>query len=145
MKMADTASIAATRRDALTRLEQSMRLLGGELGVAPIRLTHFNRDPAWLQARQLSEMADYLESVVKALHPIEDVKTAEVPIENAPAAEPTNAPVADSRYTDMTRKELEALADARQVTVTGTGANGNVLVSDLRAALEAADAQAEQA
>lgn len=137
--MANTATIAATRKDAFSRLHQSMRILGDELGVEPIALTQFNRDPEWLQAKQLSEMADYLEGVVKALHPVEDAETAEVPVDET-TTDTTEVPVV-SPYAALKKAELQALADERKLTVAGTGANGNVLVSDLQAALSANDAE----
>ena len=135
--MASTAAIATTRKDALNRLEQSMKIMGEELGVEPVKLTQYNRDAEWLRARQLSEMADYLESLVKALHPVEDARMADVP------AGDTSEEATASLYATLTKAELQALADDRELVVTGTGANGNVLVSDLQAALVADDAASE--
>jgi hypothetical protein len=43
-------------------------------------------------------------------------------------------------YGDMSPEDLKAEAEKRELTVTGTGANGNVKKSDLVAALEAHDA-----
>lgn len=44
------------------------------------------------------------------------------------------------KYADWKRPALEAEVDERELDITGTGANGNVLVKDLIAALEANDA-----
>lgn len=46
----------------------------------------------------------------------------------------------DKGYAGMTPDELKGEAEKRQLVVTGSGANGNVLKGDLVAALEADDA-----
>lgn len=46
----------------------------------------------------------------------------------------------DKGYAGMTPDELKAEAEKRELTVTGTGSNGNVKKGDLVAALEADDA-----
>ena len=46
----------------------------------------------------------------------------------------------DKGYAGMKPDELQALADERELKVTGTGKDGNVLKGDLVAALEADDA-----
>lgn len=46
----------------------------------------------------------------------------------------------DKGYAGQGVDELKALADERELTVTGTGKDGNVLKGDLVAALEADDA-----
>jgi hypothetical protein len=176
--MASIQAVAIKRALAAERLAASMKLLGEELGIAPITLPTQGRDQAAVHAAQLDSMADYLEGVVKALHPVEDAQTVDVPAmseeEFAEELREINAnalpkafaemfgtsvgePVSDedaaneppaevetvSPYADLTRKELQALVDERQLTVTGTGANGNVLVEDLRGALSASDAEAK--
>lgn len=50
-----------------------------------------------------------------------------------------NLTPAGSRYDSMKPEELQAEAEARQVSVEGTGKDGNVLKADLVAALVAAD------
>lgn len=57
-------------------------------------------------------------------------------------AEATGESVAassDTDYSAMGVEELQTLADERKLEVTGTGKDGNVLKSDLVAALEASD------
>lgn len=61
-------------------------------------------------------------------------------LDAAGALEPLpGADVAGSGYESMTVDDLHEMADTRGLTVDGTGANGNVLKSDLVAALEADD------
>lgn len=87
-----------------------------------------------------------------AMNPPADVQRADLvqliraevtPLADDAATATTEAPAA-SPYASLTKAELQALADERKLVVTGTGAQGNVLVDDLRAALDADDAaQAE--
>jgi hypothetical protein len=46
-------------------------------------------------------------------------------------------------YSEWEKADLQAEANRRELTITGTGKNGNVLVSDLIAALEEHDASSE--
>lgn len=57
----------------------------------------------------------------------------------AVGASPDNSDAED--YSSLTVEELQALADGRDVTVEGTGKDGNVLKSDLVRALQADDSE----
>lgn len=83
-----------------------------------------------------------------AINPPADVQRADLvqliraevtPLADDAATDTTEVPAA-SPYASLTKAELQALADERKLTVTGTGSNGGVLVDDLRAALDADDA-----
>lgn len=69
-------------------------------------------------------------------------------IVNPKAWEGGDAPEAEvdednKSYGDMSADELKKVADERELVVTGTGANGNVVKADLVAALEADDASTD--
>lgn len=61
----------------------------------------------------------------------------------APGSTAGPAPAADTSisYDSMDKGDLVSLVQARKLDVTGTGASGNVLKSDLITALEQADAE----
>lgn len=61
-------------------------------------------------------------------------------LESATAAKATSSGSEDKGYAGMKPDELQAMADERELKVTGTGKDGNVLKGDLVAALEADDA-----
>ena len=85
-------------------------------------------------------------AIALAMNPPADVKRADlvqlIRAEVTPEVDVTDtteaAPVA-SPYAALSKAELQALADERELVVVGTGAQGNALVSDLQAALTAWD------
>lgn len=127
--MADKASIAIRGEQAMQRLTAAAEQIAAKQNVAALDFPTYYRSRDELPVMQLEAIADWLELLAD---PDATTDTTEVP--------------AVSPYASLTRKELEALATERKLTVAGTGAQGNVLVDDLRAALDADDAaQAEGA
>lgn len=112
--MASIQAVAIKRATALGRLSAAMKLLGEELGVAPLTLPTQGRDQHLIYVAQLETLADYLEGVVKALHPVEPAKIAEAPVEDDAESIP---PVAAPDYDAMTRAEAVKRAEAAGMPV----------------------------
>ena len=168
--MADTASIAIRRDGALKRFGEAFGILAEALGIKPPQIPAYDRDAAYLEAWRLDVLSTYALDVAErvkaqpsdfsdadllnlaaalAMNPPADVQRADLvqliraevtPPNDEDAATATTEAPAVSPYASMTKAELQALADDRKLVVTGTGAQGNVLVDDLRAALDADDA-----
>lgn len=143
--MATPESISIRQETVMARLQSAAGILSKELGIPLPDVPTWYRESAELPVMQLESVTDWIESVVKALHPLEPAEDAEIPADPDATTDTTEAP-AVSPYVGLTKAQLQALADERKLAVTGTGAQGNVLVDDLRAALDADDAaQAEGA
>lgn len=163
--MATREAIAIMRETATRRLTQAMAVIGEKANVEAAKLDLFDRDPDYRHAAQLEAISEWADTVAAqlnapapegdfsdadllnlaaalAMNPPADVQRADlvqlIRAEVTPEAT-TEAP-AVSPYASLTKAELQALADERKLVVTGTGAQGNVLVDDLRAALDADDA-----
>lgn len=59
--MASIGAIAARRDEALKRLKESMERVSDRHGFERVQLTEWNRDPAYLEAERLDQLAGWLE------------------------------------------------------------------------------------
>lgn len=158
--MATREAIAIMREAATRRLTQAMAVIGKKANVEAASLDLFDRDPDYRHAAQLEAISEWADTVAAQLNaPAPEMDFSDADLLNLAAALAMNPPAdvqradlvqliraevtpqapAVSPYASMTKAELQALADERKLTVTGTGAQGNVLVSDLQAALTAWD------
>lgn len=62
--MADTASIAIRRDQAMKRIQDAMGSLARMTDVQPVILPEYDRDPEYLESMRLDVLAGYVESVV---------------------------------------------------------------------------------
>lgn len=108
-------------------------------GAKGLRYGVMVRNPETLEATVLvagtkkSDVPDWAKELVHD----DDFGSVDAP---APSEPSTPEPPADTGYAGMKPEDLAAEAEKRELTVTGTGANGNVKKGDLVAALEAHDA-----
>lgn len=122
--MATIAAVAIKRATATARLMTALAAIGAPFGVEPPVLPTQGRDANVIYAAQMDIIADWAEKVAEAVAP-KDAAEGET-----------------EDYADWTRAEMMKEFETRKIaldTVVGTGANGNVLVEDLRAALMADD------
>lgn len=118
--MATIGAIAFKRASATERLTKALGEIGKPFEIDPPKLPTQGHDPAFVHAAQIETLADWAERLAAALQPVEQ----------------------ESVYASMTKAELVKELEAREIdleSIEGTGANGNVLVEDLRAALRADD------
>jgi hypothetical protein len=76
--MADTASIAIRRDQALARMKTAMERIGGKTGVQPVALPQYDPDRNYLEAWRLDVLAGYAEQVADALDSAPEPKHAEL-------------------------------------------------------------------
>lgn len=76
--MATLAAMAKKSSEATDRIFAAANGIAKELGVEPLVLPLYQRNPDMLRADQLTAIADYLETIHGALSPKSEVKTAEI-------------------------------------------------------------------
>lgn len=139
--MADRVSIAIRQEQALTRLLKAAGRLAEKLDVAapdiPTNVRVAGGSPELLRAMQFEALSVWVGEVVNSV----DMAQVEVELDGETAPE-SNMPM--SAYDDLSKADLVLEIRQRGMdvgAVAGSGANGNILKSDLVAALLAHDGE----
>lgn len=143
--MADKVSVAIRQEQALNRLNTAAAQLAQHLGVEAPHLPTRGHDREILRAQQFEALAAWVEALAEN---VGTAGVAEIEPDSTPVDAPAEGDAGTTPYDDLSKADLVLEFQRRGMdveSVTGSGANGNILKVDLVAALMAHDAGEEQA